>query len=351
MDSTILKAILCSCESVAKDLAKSEDYQQLAQEQKFLPTSNNIFNALSLSLTNLLSYKVSREAYQRYTVRLHVINVLRDWCRVTEAFKDLRVFTDERQTLTFVGNLLEKYLTNDVLDRCESSNDLLPLTSALMCLAPTNSRYKCHVERLLSKLSQLESCEDAERILCYAVRKDANLKLELSTVEDIYESQRYKLIEQPLLDHFALLCTDLNKDSDVDEPESLNLLDQLFEVVSKSPRIFLLACGFLKELFIQLDHSAAVVDFVQSSLKRIKECCKNRGRDILDLYPRSLQSIVILLQIDPMYHTVDSKSATLRTLRSIHSEGNGTAVTLLLHFPQWLKLFAELLLPNSNTIP
>ncbi|XP_076681473.1 uncharacterized protein LOC143375832 isoform X2 [Andrena cerasifolii] len=229
MDSTILKAILCSCESVTKDLAKSEDYQKLAQEQKFLPTSNNIFNALSLSLTNLLSYKVSREAYQRYTVRLHVINVLRDWCRVTEAFKDLRVFTDQRQTLTFVGNLLEKYLTNDVLDRCESSDDLLPLTSALMCLVPTNSSYKCHVERLLSKLSQLESCEDSERILCYAVRKNSNLNLELSTIEDIYESRRDKLIEQPLLNHFAS-CTDLNKDSDADEAESLNLLDQLFEL-------------------------------------------------------------------------------------------------------------------------
>lgn len=219
-----------------------------------------------------------------------------------------------------------------------------------MCLVSTNSRYKCHVERLLSKLSRLESCEDTERILCYAVRKNSNLNLELSTIEDIYESQRYKLIEQPLLNRFVS-CTDLNKESDVDDAESANLLDRLFELVSRSPRIFLLACAFLKELFIQLDHSPAVVDFTQSSLKRIKECCENQGRDILDLYPRSLQSIVILLQIDPMFHTVDSRSATLRTLRSIHSEGNGTAVTLLLHFPQWLKLFAELLLPNSNTVP
>ena len=350
MDSTILKAILRSCESATKDLAKSEDYQKLDREQKFLPTSSNIFNSLSSSLTNLLSYKVSREAYQRYTVRLHVINVLRDWCRVTEAFKDLRVFTDQRQTLTFVGNLLEKYLTNDVLDGCESSDDLLPLTSALMCLASTNPRYKCHVERLLSKLSQLESCEDTERILCYAVRKNSNLNLELCTIEDIYGSQRCKLIEQPLLNRFASLCTDLNKESDVDQAESVNLLDQLFELVSKSPRIFLLVSAFLKELFVQLDHSAEVVDFTQSCLKRIKGCCETQSRDILDLYPRSLQSTVILLQIDPTFHTVDSKSATLRTLRTVHSEGNGTAVTLLLHFPQWLKLFGELLLPNSNTI-
>lgn len=73
MDDRILKAILCSCESVSKNLEKSEEYQNLVREEKFLPTSNSIFNALCLSLTNLLSYKVSKKAYQRYTVRLHVI--------------------------------------------------------------------------------------------------------------------------------------------------------------------------------------------------------------------------------------------------------------------------------------
>lgn len=73
MDARILKAILCSSENVEKDFGKSEDYQKLIQDENFLPTSSNIFNALSISLTNLLSYKVSREAYQRYTVRLNVI--------------------------------------------------------------------------------------------------------------------------------------------------------------------------------------------------------------------------------------------------------------------------------------
>lgn len=73
MDERILIAILNSCESVTKNLENSKDYEKLLKEDKFLPTSTDIFNALCSSLTKLLSYKVSKEAYQRYTVRLHVI--------------------------------------------------------------------------------------------------------------------------------------------------------------------------------------------------------------------------------------------------------------------------------------
>lgn len=72
MDERILRAILCSCESVIKDLENSRECKKLLEENKFLP-SNDIFNGLCLSLTKLLSYKVSKEAYQRYTIRLRVI--------------------------------------------------------------------------------------------------------------------------------------------------------------------------------------------------------------------------------------------------------------------------------------
>lgn len=72
MDERILRTILYSCESVTKDLENSSEYKKLLEKDKFLP-SNDIFNGLCLSLTKLLSYKVSKEAYQRYTVRLRVI--------------------------------------------------------------------------------------------------------------------------------------------------------------------------------------------------------------------------------------------------------------------------------------
>ncbi|KZC12170.1 hypothetical protein WN55_03251 [Dufourea novaeangliae] len=299
MDDRILKAVLCSCESATKDLENSEDYQKLINEEKFLPTSSNIFNALCLSLTNLLSYKVSKEAYQRYTVRLNIIDVLRDWCRISEAFKKFPIFRDGKQTSTFLRSLLDKHLTNDFMYTCDSTENLLPLTSALMCLASTDSYYKYHVEKLLVKLTELESCDESERLLCYAVQKKSNLNLELSTVENIYDSQRL--------------------------------------------------CAFLKELLVHLDHCPVVISFIQSILNRIKECCENQGKDILDLYPRNLQSIVILLHIEPTYHTDDSKNTALRVLKNIHSEDKDTAITLLSHFPQWLKLFGEQL-SNSDSI-
>lgn len=345
MDVRILKAILCSCESVTKDFEKSKDFQKLVQDQKFLPTCNDIFDAVCGSLTKLLSYKVSKEAYQRYTVRLHVISALRDWCRINEALQNFRLFTDQKQTLTFLQNLLEKYITDDVLDACDSSNDLVSLTSALMCLASTNSYYKCHLEKLLLKLVELEPCDQSDYLLCYAVQKDSVLNLDLSTIESIFNSQRCKLIEQPLLNDFMSLCVDVNRD-DVDHSESATLLDQLYEWVSKSSCIFLLVCAFLKELFIQLDNAPAVINFIQSVLSRIKDRCKNQ--DILDLYPRNLQSTIMLLQIQPEYHTTDSKSSTLRILGNIYFEDKHSAIILLLHFPQWLKLFGEQLLNLHN---
>lgn len=345
MDVRILKAILCSCESVTKDFEKSKDFQKLLQDQKFLPTCNDIFDAVCVSLTKLLSYKVSKEAYQRYTVRLHVITALRDWCRINETLQNFRVFTDQKQTITFLQNLLEKYITDDVLDTCDSSNDLVSLTSALMCLTSTNSYYKCHLEKLLLKLVELQPCDQSDYLLCYAVQKDSKLNLDLLTIESIFNSQRCKLIEQPLLNDFMSLCVDINRD-DLDNSESTISLDELYEWASKSSCIFLLVCAFLKELFIQLGNAPAVINFTQSVLSHIRDCCENK--DILDLYPKNLQSTVILLQIKPEYHTTDTKSSTLRILENIYFEDKHSAIILLLHFPQWLKLFGAKLLNSHN---
>lgn len=258
------------------------------------------------------------------------------------------MFTDEKQTLPFLQKLLEKYLTNDILEACDSNDNLLSLTSALMCLASTNPYYKFHTERLLLKLLNIEFCDESERLLCYALQKNANLNLELSTIENIYDSLRCKLIEQPLLNHFVSLDTDLNKDDNVDNLKNVNLTEQLFEFASKSPYIFLLMCAFLKELLVQLDYCPMCMNFIQSTLNCVKKFCNDEGKDILDLYPINLQSVIILLRIEPTYHTANSRNGTLATLKSIYSEDKDTATILLSHFPQWLKLFGELLLPNSD---
>lgn len=180
------------------------------------------------------------------------------------------------------------------------------------------------------------------------MQKSSNLNLELSTVETIYESQKCKLIEQPLLNNFMSSCTTLNKDDIVDNSKSANLVNQLFEFTSKSSYIFLLVCAFLKELFVQLDHAPTVLNFIQSTLKDIKEYCESQGKNIIDLYPRNLQSLIILLQIEPTHHTDDSKNATLRILENIYIQDEDTVITLLSHYPQWLQPFGQLL--NSNDI-
>ncbi|KAF3421844.1 hypothetical protein E2986_01395 [Frieseomelitta varia] len=349
MDERILRAILCSCESVTKDLENSREYKRLLEEDKFLP-SNDIFNALCLSLTKLLSYKVSKEAYQRYTVRLRVIDVLREWCRINDDFQNFKILRDEKQSLSLLKYLLKKYLTDDVLNSCDSSDNLLSLVNALMCLASTDSYYKCYIEKLLLKLTKLEASDNSEYVLCYAVQKSFDLELKLSTIEIIYESQKCKLIEQPLLSSFVSSCTTLNKDNNVDNSENVNLTEQLFKFITKSPHIFLLVCAFLKELLVQLDHAPAVMNFIQLTLERIKECCKNENKDIVDLYPRNLQSLVILLRIEPIYHTDNSKNGTLKILENIYMEDQDTIITLLSHYPQWLKVFGHFLIANHEII-
>ncbi|XP_076762102.1 uncharacterized protein LOC143430024 [Xylocopa sonorina] len=348
MDERILKILISSCESATKDLENSRDYKMLLEENKFLPTSNDIFNALCTSLTKLLTYKVSKEAYQRYTVRFNVINVIREFCRINDAFEDFKVLRDQEHASTFLNNLLEKYLTDDVLDYCDTSNNLSSLTSALMCLTSTNSYYKVYLEKVLVKLAELESSDESEYLLCNAVQNNSNLNLDLATIEKIYHSQKCKLIEEPLLSDFVSSCTSLNKDDGADNSESLNLINQLFEFTSKSSYIFLLVCAFLKELMMELDHAPTVMNFIQSTLKRIKEFCKNQGKDILDLYPRNLQSLVILLGIEPTYHTDDTRSSTLNLLRTIYDEDENVTIMLLSHYPQWLMLFEKLL--NLNDI-
>lgn len=257
--------------------------------------------------------------------------------------RDFKILRDEKHTSALLNNLLEKYLTDDILDNCDSSNDLLSLTSALICLSSTNSHYKYYLERVLQKLTELEQCDQSAYLLCYAVQENLNLNLGLSTIESIYESQKCKLIEQPLLNNFVSSCTELNKDDDAKNSESGNRTDQLFDFASKSSHIFLLLCAFLKELLIQLDYAPNVANFIQSTLKLITNHCETRSKDILDLYPRKLQSLVILLRIEPIYHTDDSRHATLKTLRNICTDDKDTVIALLSHYPQWLKLLSELL--------
>lgn len=347
MDARILKRILHSCETVTKDLENSKDYKRLLEKDQFLPTSDDLLNALCSSLTKLLTYKVSKEASQYYTVRLSVIDLLRDWSRIKDTLGNFKILRDENQALKLRTNLLENYLTDDILDICDSASDLTSLTSTLICLTGTNPYYKCYLEKLLLKLAKLDTCDESEYLLCHALQRSSDLNLELPIIENIYQSQRCKFIEQPLLSDFMSRCTDLTKGNEDDNSKNVELTKQLFAFAGKSPHIFVLVCAFLKELLVQLDYAPAVMNFIQSVLKEIKRYCKLYDGDILDLYPRNLQSLIILLRIEPTQHIEHTKSSTLKTMKDIYDQDKDTVIMLLSHYPKWLKPFEDYLSSND----
>ena len=73
MDVNILRTILISCNEVWKDVESSDEWKTVETTNRFPLIDNVLLRALTSSLVNLLSYKVSREISQRYTVRLHII--------------------------------------------------------------------------------------------------------------------------------------------------------------------------------------------------------------------------------------------------------------------------------------
>lgn len=72
MDADILRAILKNC-SDAENVIQSENYENISKETLLCIQSDTVLNTLCISLSNLLCYKISKEAYQRYSIRLLVI--------------------------------------------------------------------------------------------------------------------------------------------------------------------------------------------------------------------------------------------------------------------------------------
>ncbi|XP_012058917.1 PREDICTED: uncharacterized protein LOC105622094 [Atta cephalotes] len=297
--------------------------------------SDAALNTLCSSLSNLLCYKISKEAYQRYSVRLLIIDVLRNWCRTTNNFKHLKIFTSKENNLKFINILLEKYLTDDVLNECYSENTLICLTVSVMHLSVKNTIFMHHVDRLLLRLLQFEANSKIEKLLYNALC--SNLHLKLTTKEEIYALQKFKLIEEPLLNSFMCMFPNLKKESDENNEEMLN---KLLELSARSAYVFQLMFNFLKELLVQLQYASAVLDFIDLMLKRISIYCKNYDKDILDLYPRKLRSYIILLRINPKYHSVQTRKYMLQTMKQIYNENKNVPLILMSHFLEWLECFA-----------
>ncbi|XP_050455789.1 uncharacterized protein LOC126853774 [Cataglyphis hispanica] len=337
MDADILKTILKSYGD-AENIIQSEDCKDASREALLISQSDTVLNTLCTSLSNLLCYKVSKQAYQRYSVRLLIIDNLRKWCRTTSNFEHLPIFMSKENSLKFVNILLDKYLTDDILNEDCSEDVLISLATAVMHLSFENPSFMHHMDKLLIRLSQLETNDKIEKLLHNSLY--SNLHLKLSTKEEIYIIQKFKLIEKPLLDSFV--CTFSNsKEKNCVDNQNEKTLNQLLEFSVESMCVFQLIFNFLKELLVQLHYAPAVLHFIDLILKRISICCESQDKDVLDLYPRKLCSCIILLRIKPEHHTVQTRKYTLQTLKQIYNENNDVLLIIMSHFPEWLEYFAN----------
>lgn len=270
-------------------------------------------------------------------------DVLRNWCRTTNNFKHLKVFTSKENSLKFMDILLDKYLTDDILNKCYLEDTLICLTISVMHLSVKNTTFMHYVDRLLVRLLQLKANDKIERLLHNALC--SNLHLKLSTKEEMYALQKFKLIEEPLLNSFVCMFPNLKKENHIDNEEILN---KLLELSVRSAYIFQLMFNFLKELLVQLQYASAVLDFINLILKRVSVSCKNQDKDILDLYPRKLRSCIILLRIKPKHHTVQTRKYTLQTMKQIYNENKNVLLILMSHFLEWLECFATYVTNNLH---
>jgi len=273
-------------------------------------------------------------------------DILRKWCRTTNTFKHLQIFMSKENGLKFVSILLDKYLTEDVLSEYCSEDALISLTSAIMHLSIENPSFMHHLDRLILKLSQVETNDKIDKLLQNIL--SSNFHLKLSTKEQIYISQKLRLIEEPLFNSFMLM-SDLKKEDSINEQNNEAMLNQLLQFSAESACVFQLMFNFLKELLVQLQYAPLVLDFINLMLKRVSVHCKNRDRDILDLYPRKLHSCIILLTIKPKYHTMQTRDYTLQTMKQIFDENKDVLLILMSHFSEWLEHFASYITNDAQS--
>lgn len=240
--------------------------------------------------------------------------------------------------------LLDKYLTDDVLNKCYSEDLLICLTLSVMHLSVKHTIFMHHTNQLLVRLLQLEVNDKIKRLLHNTLF--SNLHLRLSTKEEIYTLQKFKLLEEPLLNKFMYMFLNLKKENHVANQSNEEMLNKLLELCARSAYVFQLIFNFLKELLVQLQYASVVLDFTNLMLKRVSVYCENYDKDILDLYPRKLRSCIILLRIKPKYHTAQTQKYTLQTMKQIYNENKDVSLILMSHFLEWLECFATYISNN-----
>lgn len=243
-------------------------------------------------------------------------------------------------------------MTNDTLNNWQNNavtnNSLIQLTYALIPLASKQSFYVDYIEKLLTRLAMEELSAHGKCLLNTALKKRNDLKLSFQVVEELYRLQKCHLVEEPLINKLQNNCVYLNGNESHSSSYDPFLSDMLIELSASSAKIFYCTIVVLKDFLVQLKYAPVVLDFVQSILKDIKDQCVKIEKDIVELYPKNLQSAIVLLQIDPCYHSNDSQKTIYCMLNNILDENKDVAIVLMSHFPKWVKGF-EMYLAKDRT--
>ncbi|XP_015524214.1 uncharacterized protein LOC107227546 isoform X1 [Neodiprion lecontei] len=329
---------------------------------KFRPRIPDVTSALAASLTTLLCRRISPAAHQRYLVRTNLIEQLRDWSRINSRYEQMHSFTDGERTTKFAINLVEKYLTEDFIAKQASVSVLVKIGFVLIDMKLNIPIFDFKLDSIINRILYLDETDDSNRFLDTLTEKYDSLSLALSTIENIYVCRSTKLIEIPIVDLFMLFNANHSEgslDSDIIEkhmnPSIKHCSDdvncnQLLKYSSKSPRIFQLLSSVMKEMFAYTNCSEMCVNFIQYILNHISKLCDEKKQKILDLYPRNLQCVVILVRIEPNLHTNNSKEYVIQMLKRIYSLNKEELLILLSHFPVWLKEVSNLVPYSDNPL-
>ncbi|KAJ8686495.1 hypothetical protein QAD02_022289 [Eretmocerus hayati] len=299
----------------------------------FPVTEEASIDKLSKTFTRLLSYKVSQEVPQRYSVRLHIIDTLRNWSCINGDLGDLPIFYDSAQSCEFLTRLVKKYVTDATLDDCNDMNELLNAANVLQNLVVKDqSLLKCF-SKVIEKITSLDQSEKSEKFLTQIIERSDELKLDQTVVETIYKSQKSLFIEKPLIQCFSVYCRTKRVE--------LDKMNSLFEKIIDSPFLFQLVSLQLKDMFIETQYAQETRDFIANVLRFIEIHCEKYNKDTLDLYPLGLQYCVLLLRISPSLHTDMSKSQATQSLKEIFLKNHTNALILVSHFSEWLSEYLD----------
>ncbi|XP_057340840.1 uncharacterized protein LOC130677929 [Microplitis mediator] len=328
MDPDFVGAILRSSGKFIETIKNNEELDELIE--KVPAVDSRTVTALSNSLADAFSYKISPEAHLKYSVRLQLIEILREWINPPLGLSNHRTFCQSEKIQELCKTVINKYLLKKkVCDENVSADQLIILIRALINVRSINPVYGAYLKLVVDEITELEVSANY-RLVKFILDNEKEIELEASVVDKFYICQSEKIIEEPIIDCFI---------SNINCQGSYSTTDKFDKLINKtafSQKIFIIVSNLLGNLFIRLEFSPLVLSFIEYILSKIIAIRDNEENNLLSLYPVDLQSYVVLLRIDPCHCSVNSKKYLLQCLKNIYTEDKDKVLVLITHFPKWL---------------